>query len=302
MRILAGRRTSLIGMARKLIDPPSRLGKSAIRTRARILSPTNRASIRESTTSRAVLANRPAPMKNSANNLRRRTASKAIPGTNRLRTGSESTAKLLSCSEYIPASTARQAFVINQVLRARRHERPSKRKQQQMPRRFFRRFAFKRHEVSDQWFMSPFRHLLHDHRLWSIRRKTVVPAFAVGIFVAFLPFPGHMLAAALAALVLRANIPVAALTTLVSNPLTVGPMYYSTYLLGSKLLALPPGPFEFEMSIDWVTHTFVSIWQPMLLGSVIAGLIATLLGYVSLDLLWRYSLADYKSRKRSGKM
>ena len=39
-----------------------------------------------------------------------------------------------------------------------------------MPRRFFRKFAFKRHHMSEQWFMSPFRHLLHDHRLWGIRR------------------------------------------------------------------------------------------------------------------------------------
>ena len=57
-----------------------------------------------------------------------------------------------------------------------------------MPRRFFRKFAFKRHELSEQWFMTPFRHMLHDHRLWGIRRKTVVPAFAIGLFIAFMPF------------------------------------------------------------------------------------------------------------------
>ena len=55
-----------------------------------------------------------------------------------------------------------------------------------MPRRFFRKFAFKRHHVSEQWFMTPFRHLLHDHNLWGIRRRTVVPAFAIGLFIAFI--------------------------------------------------------------------------------------------------------------------
>jgi uncharacterized protein (DUF2062 family) len=157
-----------------------------------------------------------------------------------------------------------------------------------MPRRFFRKFAFKRHHMSQQWFMTPFRHLLHDHRLWGIRRQCVVPAFATGLFVAFLPFPGHMLISALAALALRINIPVAAVTTWVSNPLTVGPMFYFAYRLGVVILDLPPQPFEMELS-----------WQPMLLGSVLLGSAAALLGYIVLDLLWRLSIGNYKARKRN---
>lgn len=168
-----------------------------------------------------------------------------------------------------------------------------------MPRRFFRKFAFKRHELSERWFMTPFRHMLHDHRLWGIRRKTVVPAFSLGLFVAFLPFPGHFISAALAALALRINIPVASVTTFVVNPLTVGPIFYFEYQLGALLLSIESGPPQFDLSIDWVTHTFVSIWQPMLLGSVLAGSVTALLGFVVLDAFWRNSLAKYKTRKRN---
>jgi len=167
-----------------------------------------------------------------------------------------------------------------------------------MPRRFFRKFAFKRHHLSRQWFMTPFRHLLQDHRLWGIRRRWVVPAFATGVFIAFLPFPGHTLIGALAALALRVNIPVAAMATWISNPATMVPMYYVAYRLGSRLLGLEEQPFRFAPTIEWVTHTFVNIWQPMLLGSILLGLLAAVLGYVVLDLLWRYSLAEYKLRKR----
>ncbi len=170
-----------------------------------------------------------------------------------------------------------------------------------MPRRFFRKFAFKRHELSERWFMTPFRHLLHDHRLWGIRRKTVVPAFSLGLFIACLPFPGHFVSAALAALALRINIPVASVATFVVNPLTVGPIFYFEYQLGALLLAIESGPPEFELSIDWVTHTFISIWQPMLLGSVLVGAVIALLSFVALDGLWRNSLANYKARKRSGR-
>ena len=167
-----------------------------------------------------------------------------------------------------------------------------------MPRRFFRKFAFKRHQLTERWFMAPFRHLLHDNHLWGIRRKTVVPAVAWGMFVAFLPIPGHVLVAVLGSLGLRCNIPVAALTTFVSNPVTIGPIYYFCYLVGSKLLGITPGPFAIELSMDWLTGTFLSIWQPLLLGCVLVGMVAALIAYVFLDVLWRFSLADYKIRKR----
>lgn len=167
-----------------------------------------------------------------------------------------------------------------------------------MPRHFFRKFAIKRHEVGDSWLLSPFRQLIHEPRYWGIRRRTVVPAFATGLFVAFLPFPGHPIVAILIALFLHINIPVAVVTTFVSNPLTMGPMYFVAYQLGARLLDLPAQPFAFEMSFTWVTQTFVNIWQPMLLGCLLLGMLAALAGYAVTDVLWRLSLRDYKSRKR----
>ncbi len=168
-----------------------------------------------------------------------------------------------------------------------------------MPRRFFRKFAVKRHHVSTKWFLTPFQHLLHDHRLWGIRRKTVVPAFSLGLFVACLPLPVHFVIAALAALALRINIPVAALTTLFANPLTIGPLYSFNYRVGAFLLSQPPGPFSVELSLDWLTTVFLNVWQPLLLGSVLVGALTALVGFILLDALWRYSLHDYKSKKRS---
>jgi uncharacterized protein (DUF2062 family) len=170
-----------------------------------------------------------------------------------------------------------------------------------MPRRFFRKFAFKRHEIAEKWFMKPFRHMLHDNRLWGIRRKTVVPAFSLGLAVAFLPFPGHFLVAVLAALALRVNIPVAALSTLVVNPLTVGPLFYLAYELGNTLLGIETGSFYFEFSLDWVQNVFTTIWLPLSLGCVLLGSAAAVIGFVGLDALWRYSVHDYKSKKRKNR-
>ncbi len=158
-----------------------------------------------------------------------------------------------------------------------------------------------RDTIRQQWYLGPFSHLLHDPNLWSIRRRTVVPAFSLGLFVAYLPFPGHMITAALLALALRINIPVATVSTWVINPLLMGPAYYFAYEFGSILLRREPRPFEFELSFAWLIDGFAYVWQPLLLGCVLLGAILSLLGYVALDLLWRASIADYLARRRQRK-
>jgi len=167
-----------------------------------------------------------------------------------------------------------------------------------MPRRFFQKFAVKRERLKAKWWLAPFGDLIHDPNLWVIRRRNVVPAFALGLFIAYLPFPGHMLAAALMALALRVNIPVAALATVVTNPFTMGPMYYVAFTVGQYLLRQEPRPFEFEMSFTWLLDRFVYIWQPLIVGGVLLGAILSLIGYIALDLLWRASISDYLAKRR----
>jgi hypothetical protein len=75
-------------------------------------------------------------------------------------------------------------------------------------------------------------------------------------------------------------------------------MYFFAYRLGAWLLGVPRKPFAIEMSFEWVTHTFVNIWQPMLLGCLLLGTASALLAYVTLDIVWRSSIGQYKTRKR----
>ena len=156
----------------------------------------------------------------------------------------------------------------------------------------------KRERLKNQWWLSPFGELIHDPNLWVIRRRNVVPAFALGLFVAYLPFPGHMLTVALMALALRVNIAVAVLSTLISNPLTMGPMFYLAFSVGQYLLGQEPQPFEFEMSFAWLFERFAYIWEPLILGSVLLGAILALIGFIVLDLLWRASISAYLERRR----
>ncbi len=170
-----------------------------------------------------------------------------------------------------------------------------------MPRRFFRKFGFKQHRISQQWYLSPVRHLLQNPAYWGIRRKTVVPGFALGLFVAFTPIPAHTLLAIALALVLKVNIPATIIGTLLMNPLTFLPMFLLEYRVGLFLLGVEPQPFQPQLSLEWLTHGFLSVWQPLLLGSVLCGALASLTGYIGLDLLWRASLADYLAARRRRK-
>ena len=163
---------------------------------------------------------------------------------------------------------------------------------------FFSPLCLETRCLSHQWYLAPFDHLLHDRNLWGIRRRSIVPAFALGLFFAFLPFPGHSLLAALSALALRVNLPVATLTTFVTNPITIGPMYFLCYRLGLALLGMEQRPLDFELSFRWLAEGFQATWQPLMLGCLLIGTVTALIGYVGLNVLWRVSIADYLARKR----
>jgi uncharacterized protein (DUF2062 family) len=70
------------------------------------------------------------------------------------------------------------------------------------------------------------------------------------------------------------------------------------YRVGAFLLGIEVQPFEPELSMEWFTHGFLNVWQPLLLGSILCGALASLIGFIGLDLLWRASIADYVEKRR----
>jgi uncharacterized protein (DUF2062 family) len=119
----------------------------------------------------------------------------------------------------------------------------------------------------------------------------------VGLFIALLPFPGQTLIALVAALMLRVNAPIAAITTWITNPVTMAPLFYWEYTLGRLILDLPPRNPAIERSWEWVTSGFLAIWKPLLLGCFISATVIASLGYVSVSVTWRIIVAArYRAR------
>ena len=75
--------------------------------------------------------------------------------------------------------------------------------------------------------------------LWSFRVEHMVPAIYAGCILAFLPLFGVQLPIAFAlALIFRANLPVLAGLQFISNPLTLLPIYFSSYQIGRTFLSI----------------------------------------------------------------
>jgi hypothetical protein len=110
---------------------------------------------------------------------------------------------------------------------------------------------------------------------------------ALGLFVGFMPILGQIFIAAALAIWLRVNLPIASMAVWVTNPFTVAPIFFYAYKLGAWVLQVPMQQYAFSLSWEWFSHEFLNIWQPLLLGSVICGIVAALLGILFVRLIWR---------------
>ena len=122
------------------------------------------------------------------------------------------------------------------------------------------------------------RDILHDPDIFHLTRRSTAGGVAAGLFAAFIPFPGHTLYAALLAIFFRVNLPLALLGSLVTNPLTIPPLFYLAYRIGATLLGIPPHRVGFELSPSWFRNEFIEIWEPLVLGSLLCGAVAALTG------------------------
>jgi len=168
-----------------------------------------------------------------------------------------------------------------------------------MPRRFFRRVSRSYLRKERPWYLKPFGPVLKHPTFFSVSRRSVAGAIWIGLFIALLPVPGQTVLGFLLALMLRINVPIATVTTWVTNPITMGPVFYATYTLGRLILDMPPQSFEIELSWDWVATNFIVIGKPLLLGSFIAATLIASTGYVAVSVAWRLMVAARYRRRRA---
>jgi uncharacterized protein len=156
-----------------------------------------------------------------------------------------------------------------------------------MPRRFLKRYLPNPAFLREHRALRPLGKLLQNQDIWHMTRRSISGAAFVGLFVAWLPIPGQMLLAGIAAILLRCNLPLSVALVWVTNPVTMPAMFFSAYKLGTWLLDRRLMVTSSGVSWQWITNELPQIWQPLLLGSTIFAVISGGAGYLVVQLIWR---------------
>ena len=169
-----------------------------------------------------------------------------------------------------------------------------------MPRKFLKRYMPDADRVREVKAFRIFGDRLFHPALWHLNRRSAAGGVAAGMFCGLIPGPFQMIGAGIAALVFRVNLPVALLTTLYTNPLTIVPLYFAAYKIGALVLGAT-GRAEATPPPDWVwTHPIASAeafaqWMiklgaPLALGVFLLAISLAICGYLVVRVLWNIHL------------
>ena len=168
-----------------------------------------------------------------------------------------------------------------------------------MPRRFLNRWLPKPRRIRSQTGMGLFGRLLDKRDLWQLNRRSTARAAAIGIFCSMIPVPFQMLVAAALSIYAGCNIPVAAVLCWITNPITMGPIFYGAYKTGAWFLGVTPREAGFEISLEWLMTTFAGIWPSLVLGCLVIGTAGAILGFYGTHVIWRVAVVrEWRSRHR----
>ena len=115
--------------------------------------------------------------------------------------------------------------------------------------------------------------------------------------------PFQMIPSAIMAFWFGANLVISMALVWLTNPITMPPVFYFTYKLGTIILDMPFQPVAFEVSWHWLWHHFRSIALPLYVGSILCGIVLAIAGNLIVRLVWRLALYRdiRKRRKKRGK-
>jgi uncharacterized protein (DUF2062 family) len=164
--------------------------------------------------------------------------------------------------------------------------------------RRLRRFLPSRESIQHSRWLRWIGPTLHHPRLWHLNRHGLALGLALGVFFGLLIPLAQIPLSVAAAVALRANVPAAVASTLVTNPVTFGPLYYAAWRLGRAVLGtpvaegeLPPLPEADEPPSDeswWqlLQRRLMGVGKPLLLGLALMASAVGLLTYFVVSWVW----------------
>ena len=175
--------------------------------------------------------------------------------------------------------------------------------------RWLAKNAPSREELARSRWIRPFGQRVLRSEYWRFTRRSVPRGVAIGLLVGiFLMIPGlQIIGAALLSLPFRANIPIAAAMTFLSNPATTPFIIGGSFIVGNFLgFGGDPAAFramwERGASLrEWAMLVASDAAPAALGGLLIVAVVAALVGYAVADVGWRWWQArKWRRRGRRG--
>lgn len=163
-----------------------------------------------------------------------------------------------------------------------------------------RKYMPKREEMAENRFLKPIAHQFLSPELWRFTRRSVPRGVALGLFAAFIVPLGQIFLAAFMALPARANVPLAALVTFVTNPFTLPFWLVVANKLGRVMLNIDAsmgtgaGQLAHESGVlaQWLEVGGVTAF-----GFLVLAVFSAATGYLLSGVVWRIVVARKRKRR-----
>ena len=171
---------------------------------------------------------------------------------------------------------------------------------------WFRRNMPTREQMERNRYIRPFAHRVLRSELWRFTRRSVPRGVALGMLVGVIVPFAQIFFAALLSVTVRANVPIAALTTFVTNPFTTPFIWIAAYWVGEALLRVDAATVvapvntaiqqtDLQQFLQWLTGSLI---LPLSLGLVVIAVIAASFSYLISGWIWRWWTARKWKRRR----
>lgn len=177
-----------------------------------------------------------------------------------------------------------------------------------MAKQFIQRFLPDRDKLAQNRMLRWLGPTLLHPDLWHISRRSIAVGLAVGLFFGLMIPLAQIPAAVVVAMVLRANLAIAAASTLITNPFTFGPIYFLAYQIGDSVLqgsravvpqAATATAEEIASGIGQWVSKIVDLGGPLFLGLFLMAVTTSIAAYFTVHLAWRVGVITKKRRRQS---
>jgi len=145
-----------------------------------------------------------------------------------------------------------------------------------------------------------------DSCFWSYTQQSVARGVAAGLAGAVIP-GFQIFYAAILVILLRGNLPIALLSTFITNPVTVVPITYFIYFIGTLFVGDGKDNFVLQ-NFQWDFSSFHAFWSSIsawifqfgkgfLVGLPIASLCLGIIGYFGTLIIWKIAILLFHKKK-----